>query len=195
MDWLVTGSLLGMAYYLWAAIFAVILIGVVVDFVFREVVRLFARRAMHRDDPKTDIKAQNVSARKAAKPFGLTAGGIVVYALLGLLDLPAAAEGILRTGAKAFAMASAVWAAYRVVDVVSDHMIARAKKTSSGMDDLMIPLVRKAVKIFIVAFGLVFVAEAFACPSRRSSRVWASAGWRSRSRPRTRSRTSSGRSR
>lgn len=164
MDWLISGSLLGMAYYLWVAIFAVILLGVIVDIVFREIVRLFTRRAMHRNDPKTDIKQQNVSARKAAKPFGLTAGGIAVYVLLGLLDLPAVAEGILRTGAKAFAMASAVWAAYRVVDVLSDHMLARAEKTSSGVDDLMIPLVRKAVKIFIVAFGLVFIAEAFALP-------------------------------
>ena len=164
LNWLLSGSLLGMAYYLWAAVFAVVLAGVVIDFLFREIVRIFVRRAMHRNNPTTDIKAQNASARKAAKPFGLMVGGLSVYFLLDPLELPAASEGILRTGAKAFAMSAGIWSAYRVVDVVSDHMMSRAEQTASAMDDLMIPLVRKAVKVFIIAFGLVFIAEAFALP-------------------------------
>lgn len=164
MEWAVSGSLLGMKYYLWMAIFAVILIGVVIDFVVREFVRVATRRVMHKDDPDTDAKEQNKSARKAAKPFGMAAGGLTVYLLLDLLELPAIVEGILRTGAKAFAMAAAIWSAYRLVDVASDHAMHRAKQTRSSMDDLMIPLVRKAVKIFIVAFGLVFIAEAFSLP-------------------------------
>jgi len=76
MHWMVSGTLLGMKYYLWVAVFASIMIGVVLDFIFREIVRTFARHAMHKDDPTTDVKEQNKSARKAAKPFGMSVGSI-----------------------------------------------------------------------------------------------------------------------
>ena len=51
-----------------------------------------------------------------------------------------------------------MWAAYRLVDIFADAMSSRAARTESKFDDLLVPLVSKSVKVFIAAFGLVFIA-------------------------------------
>jgi MscS family membrane protein len=55
--------------------------------------------------------------------------------------------------------------AWRTVDLVAEYLTARASRTTTKMDDVLIPLVRKTLKIFIVAFGLIYVADAFNIPT------------------------------
>ncbi len=57
------------------------------------------------------------------------------------------------------AIAAIIWAAYRMVDIVAAMLEDRASKTDTRYDDLLVPLVRKSAKIFIAAFGIVFLAD------------------------------------
>jgi MscS family membrane protein len=52
-----------------------------------------------------------------------------------------------------------VWAAYRFVDVLAAYFALRAADTDTKVDDLLVPLIRKSLKVFIIAFGLVFIAD------------------------------------
>jgi len=61
--------------------------------------------------------------------------------------------------AKGLAAVAGVWSAYRLVDLVTDALQRRATGTESRIDDVLVPLLRKSVKVFIAAFGLVFVAD------------------------------------
>jgi MscS family membrane protein len=45
------------------------------------------------------------------------------------------------------------------VDLFTAQIEARARRTASRYDDLMVPLMRKSAKVIVVAFGLVFVAD------------------------------------
>lgn len=163
---LVQEGILGLRYYQWVGLFLVLLTGVAIDFIVRVIVTIAAARRLHRHPPAGDDDrvVDTKLARRAAAPFGYAAGGIAVYVLLPLLNLPTPAENVLRVAAQAFALAAGIWAAYRVVDVVAEYFVRRAAGTESRIDDLLIPLVRKAAKIFIAAFGLLFIAESFDLP-------------------------------
>ena len=56
------------------------------------------------------------------------------------------------------AAAAGVWLAYRLVDIFSEAMARKASRTATRFDDLLVPLISKSAKVFITAFGLVFIA-------------------------------------
>jgi MscS family membrane protein len=52
-----------------------------------------------------------------------------------------------------------VWALYRLVDLLAAHFKALAARTESRVDDILIPLIRRAVKIVVLVFMVLFVAQ------------------------------------
>jgi len=78
---------------------------------------------------------------------------------LRFLWLPVGALSILEVAVRFVLAAGGVWAAYRLVDILAALLEDRARKTHNKFDDLLVPLVRKSLKVFIAAFGLVFIAE------------------------------------
>jgi len=161
---LVDGSALGLRYYQWLGLFVLVFLAVVFDFALRGMTHLVTRRQLKK---QTEAEVATETAkliRRVAKPVGFAGGAAVVYWLLPTLNLPIAAEAVLRLAAKAAGLSAGVLAAYRLVDVLAEHMGRRAAKTHSRFDDLLVPLVRKAAKVFIVAFGLLFLAESFDLP-------------------------------
>jgi small-conductance mechanosensitive channel len=164
LEWAVTGRLLGLRYYQWAGLFILVLLGVTFDFALRGVVQVISRRYLKKSEDTHTEHDTGELIRRVARPAGFAGGSTLVYLLLPALQMPATATQVLQIAAKAFALASAIWAIYRVVDLASEYFERKAGKTATKFDDLLVPLVRKAVKIFVVAFGLVFIAESFNLP-------------------------------
>src|SRR5690606_23763850 len=54
---------------------------------------------------------------------------------------------------------SVVWAAYRMVDVLAERMSIKAAATDSKLDDQLVPLIRKLLKVFVVIAGTLFVLQ------------------------------------
>lgn len=164
LEWAVTGRVFGLRYYQWAGLFVLILLGLCFDLALRGVVQVISRRYLKKsDDDKTEHDTGEL-IRRVARPAGLAGGATLVYLLLPVLQMPVTATQVLQIAAKAFALISAIWAIYRVVDLASEYFERKAGRTTTKFDDLLVPLVRKAVKIFVVAFGLVFIAESFNLP-------------------------------
>jgi MscS family membrane protein len=57
-----------------------------------------------------------------------------------------------------------VWILIRVTDAVSDSMTELADGTESQLDDQLVPILRKAAKVLIVALGVVFYMQAMGYP-------------------------------
>jgi MscS family membrane protein len=57
------------------------------------------------------------------------------------------------------AVAAAALSAYRFIDVLSDVLQVRAETTQTQYDDMLVPLVRKSLKIFVAAAGLLTIAQ------------------------------------
>ena len=164
MGGLVEHGALGMRYYQWASLFALLFFAVTLDFAVRMVVALVARRYLKRDEDRETQTDTPKLIRRAARPFGLTAAGLLVYLLLPLIEMPTTGEGILLVAAKVFTLFGGLLASYRIVDLAGEFFQRRASHTETKVDDVLIPLVRKAVKIFLLAFGLIFIAESLNLP-------------------------------
>lgn len=156
---------IGLRYSTWIGLFVILLLGAAVELAVRLAALGGGRRFLHRHGVDPSLPQNVELLRRTARPFGLAAGGGVVYAALPLLGLPLKAEGFLLTAAKSFFLFALVWSAYRVVDLVAEQLAKRyVGHDDSGVRLLLIPLVTKAVKLFILALGLVFVAESLNLP-------------------------------
>ena len=62
---------------------------------------------------------------------------------------------------KFLTVVTAIWTAYRIVDMMANYMAKRAAKTESKFDDLIVPLVSKIVKIIITLVGVIVFVDVF----------------------------------
>ena len=144
-------------YWQWLALGILIFVGVLVERVLTFVlVRVVAGRLV------AIVKARRIAddlIKAAMRPLGVVAMAGLWWLGLLILGLPPQALAILLLAVKFLAIASFVWAAYRAVDVAAAMLESYAAETDTKYDDLLIPLLRSSAKIFIAAFGIVFLAD------------------------------------
>ncbi|MCH8166165.1 MAG: mechanosensitive ion channel family protein [Planctomycetes bacterium] len=154
-DALVDGKFLKVKYWQWIGLFALILIGVILDLCVRFLAAMLSRRIIARKEGE----ATTETIRKTVRPFGLAVAALFWLVAIRLLDLPSEALKVLLPAVRFFVMLAGVWAAFRVTDLIGEFFASKAAKTETKIDDLLVPLVRKTVKIFIFIFGLIYIAD------------------------------------
>lgn len=157
-DTLVPASLKGTGFLLkhwqWLGLALLIFIGVILNKIAAFLAGRISGTIFKRWSAGVDPKI--VAA--ACRPVGVLAMAALWWFGLYLLNLPIAVQSLLGKIAIFFMAFALVWTLYKVVDVLAAYLAVLASKTESKMDDLLIPLVRKSLKIFVVIFGIVFVA-------------------------------------
>jgi MscS family membrane protein len=139
----------------WLGLLILAVVGIAVDRIVVFGAQVVTRRWLHSRIEEVDDQGLH----KALRPLGLVAMALVWSAGLRFLWLPVGALSILEVAVRFVLAAGAVWAAYRMVDILSAVLEERARRTDNRFDDLLVPLVRRSLKVFIAAFGLVFIAE------------------------------------
>ncbi len=141
-------------HWQWLGLLALILSGVVLDKALVVLGCVAARRLIREEDTGVNEELRALAIR----PLGVVAMAALFWFGVYWLDLPPRVNGILATVAVFFMAFALVQGLYRLVDVVCVWLLKAAQRTESKMDDLLVPLVRKTLKIFVVVFGIVFVA-------------------------------------
>jgi len=149
------GSILGLQSWQWIGIFLFVLIGVIVDFLFK----LLSIQGMRRFIKRTEQINYQHLPDDMLRPFGLMFMALVWWIGLKVLILPEWASVVLVLAVKFLISVSGVWAAYRLVDLISAWFKHKASQTSNKLDDALVPLVQRTLKIFITIIGLIFVAD------------------------------------
>ncbi|MEM9066159.1 MAG: mechanosensitive ion channel domain-containing protein [Planctomycetota bacterium] len=152
-------SFLAVEPWQWIGLALFVFVGFVIDAVVRTLIQQAWRKIARRHRKMDADERKNL--KLAVRPFGLLAAALAWFGSVLLLGLPATALLVILTSARVFLTLATVWAAYRAVDLVASVAAARASRTSTKIDDLLIPLVRKAAKVFIAAVGLIYIADAF----------------------------------
>ncbi len=150
-------ELLGFAVWQIVAAFAFILGGLVLkkisDIVFdKKVVPLFE---------KTPWEFDNLLAGAASRPVGWLfplAGFAAAFSVLPLPTEPNV-RGFVFNVLSVLLGVGLIWFLYRCVDVLVDHLTQMAQRTESKLDDQLVPLIRKALKLTIGAIGFVWVVQ------------------------------------
>ena len=96
---------------------------------------------------------------KAAKPIGTMALAAVLSYAVPLLGFGVKFNQIVLLAIRVLAASASVLLVYRLVDLGSDIFSRRAEKTETKLDDQIIPLIRKTLKVFVVALGIIFVLQ------------------------------------
>jgi len=96
---------------------------------------------------------------KAARPLGTLGMSAVLYFLLPMLRFGARFNDIAFIAIRVLAASAVVLLTYRLVDLASDIFARRAEKTETKLDDQVVPLVRKTLKVFVVALGIIFILQ------------------------------------
>jgi MscS family membrane protein len=139
----------------WVGLLAIAFIGAIVDRVVRWLLGIWLRR-FWKGRRQT---LQRETEASFEKPIGILAMTLVWAILVRLLDLPLDVLSALVVAVRFVMAAAGVWAAYRFVDVLAAYLSSLAARTETTLDDILIPLARRALKVVIIAFGIVFVAQ------------------------------------
>ena len=139
----------------WIGILIIIAVGVVADKFLSVLLRLFVRRWQHK---RKNSSLSGVD-EDILRPLGLMAMAAIWWIGINLLGLPEQAMLILLVAVKFLAAVSGVWAAYRLVDIVGAYLSKKARATDNRMDDALVPLIPKTLKIFVTVVGIVFIAD------------------------------------
>jgi MscS family membrane protein len=149
------GEILFLELWQWLGLLVIILIGVVIG-------RLFVLMGSHGLRRLLARRQRLVDGDVLVRALG-PVGALVMLLVWGLgiawLGLPVSVFRLYYTAVRAVAIVVVVVVAYRLVDVLSNVLSRRAERSDTRFDDLLVPLVRKSLKVFVVAIGLVLVAE------------------------------------
>lgn len=140
----------------WLALLLIVALGVVADWAVSFVLRRAMARWLQRRDHAYDAVEDS---EDRLRPLGLVAMASLWWLGINAIGLPETALLILLVAVKALASIAAVWAAYRLVDLVSAWLLARAAATENTLDDVLVPLIPRTLKIFVTVIGVVFVAD------------------------------------
>jgi MscS family membrane protein len=144
-------------HWQWLALALLIFVGVLVERVLTFVLQRIVAQYLSRRLAGRTIEDGLITA--SMRPLGIVAMAALWWLGLLLLGLPPQALAILLVAAKFLAIAAVVWSAYRAVDIGAAVLGSYAAETDTKYDDLLIPLLRSSAKIFIAAFGIVFLAD------------------------------------
>jgi MscS family membrane protein len=104
------------------------------------------------------------SERQVAWPLRLTVMLILYRFFVPALGLPERASQF-SVGATGVALAlSVIWGGWKLIDALGDRFVKRAERSIGTLDDIAILLVLAALKIVLLAGGLLFVADALSLP-------------------------------
>ncbi len=151
---------LGLQYWQWITLAGLILLGVVLD----HTLRAFLRGLIGRRLRRAGREAEKDQIARTVRPFGFVLGGVVVMLGLSVIGLPDLAYRLLYGAAAVFTVLAGILAAWQLIDLIAGIAIAQAQKTKTKFDDILVPMVSKAAKIFAVAIGIVYGAQALNLP-------------------------------
>ncbi len=142
--------------YQWICLAAVVLVGMLADFVSRSILDLLMKvwfRLIHR--------ARAPVVPGMWRPVGLFMQGLTWYLMAQLIGLPLLALTVLLVGLKYFAVIVGIWMSFHLIDLVAKIAARRAAKTPSRFDDLLVPLASKTLKFVTACGGVVICINAF----------------------------------
>ena len=146
--------------------FGVVLLMVLVTLAAGRLVQYFLNRHATRIEQKTGTNAMVLVLRALAKPAYVAIFAAGFFACKGLLyfnDDSGISTSIGVTWTKLANVLAAIaiaYALYRLVDVAEYYLNKLVSKTETKLDDMLVPIVRKSLRITVAIVAALFISEA-----------------------------------
>ena len=141
----------------WLCLLLLVFLGISADVATRYLLAMLGRTFFAASFEEMDNKER----RKVFKPIGLLAQGGTWYWGTMLIGLPAQILLILLVALKFFTVVAPIWTSFILINILIRYLEKKAEGTETKFDDVLVPLVGKALKIFAVSIGLIVFADVF----------------------------------
>lgn len=146
--------------YQWLCLLVVICAGFVADQLTRLLLwRVSLSAAKYFGDGET-LSAEP----KLWRPVGLLVNATVWYVGTAAIGLPEFFSNILLVALKLFAVVAAVWTSFLLINLLTAFLAKKAARTATKLDDLLLPMVSKSLKVLVLCMGLLSAADALNLP-------------------------------
>jgi MscS family membrane protein len=139
----------------WLGILLIIALGVVAD----KATAFLLQLSVKRFRLKTKTQAFKDTPEDMLRPLAMLIMAAIWWAGLNLIALPDQAMIVLLVAVKVLAGIAGVWGAYRLVDLITLFLRLKADQTDNKVDDVLVPLISKTLKVFVTVIGITFVAS------------------------------------
>ncbi|MEX1188222.1 MAG: mechanosensitive ion channel family protein [Bacteroidia bacterium] len=145
---------LGIKAWQYVGFFILILLAFILHKIFTWIIEILTRRLIQSSHVSKEFR---IAIHKMAIPISYLVLVQVIDWLFPSLMLPPNVAYYFALSFKIIEPIFLTIALYRLVDVFSLIMKARAEKTETSLDDQLVPLFRKTAKVFVIGFGLVYL--------------------------------------
>ncbi|MFP6584278.1 MAG: mechanosensitive ion channel domain-containing protein [Candidatus Hydrogenedentota bacterium] len=149
------GKFISIEYYKWIGLLLSIILGMVVSRIIAAILLLIVRRVFSREHFQLDKKLE------VGFVFPVRIGIMcwVWWLALKPLSLPPDALTWLKTAIVTVSSSAFVWAVYRLVDIFGSYITDKSLRSDNKYDDMVVPLIVRSLKVFVICAGFIFVAE------------------------------------
>ena len=152
-DWL-REEFLFLNWWQWIGIFVAVLFGLTLRLVARHVLNL-VKRLTSRSVTNWDDRI--IDAIKA--PVGYMAAVGFWFLALFALQFEGTVLSVFSIGLQILLAISMIWLAYALAGVFAEYLTDLTSKTESTLDDQLVPLLTRTLRIFIVVVGVLIVIQ------------------------------------
>lgn len=142
----------------WLVIFIILLVTLlaerIVSFLFKKIVKITNKTQTDLDD-----KVIKQTLRPVCN-YILLFGFLIIVYIFKLPSQPLDINSLLKTGMKIAFMLNTIWLLLRLTGVMGDYIFSKVVKTSSRLDDQLIPIFVKTVKIFLFILAAIYIIQA-----------------------------------
>jgi MscS family membrane protein len=147
-------------YWQWIGLGGLIFIGLLADRISRLVARGVLRQ-WARTTFKIDVlDTSSTVMKRCLRSVGLLIATIIWRVGVEMLFLPMDVLEILLVATSIMLILAAVNAGFKTADLLGVFFSTRASQTENKLDDLLVPLLTKSVKILLVIVGFIYFAQA-----------------------------------
>lgn len=145
--------------------FALVLLIVIVAMVLGRIVQYLFRNYATRSESKKGATPLSLICGALSKPIyvGIFAAGVFLAKAPLLFDdlkgLPETIDDAWIKIARAVAAIAFAYGLYRLVDVVEHYLNRIVSKTQTKLDDMLVPIVRKALRVTIAIVAVLIISE------------------------------------
>ena len=138
----------------WIGLFLAILVGLIIKITIQSFVHLLKYITT-----KTRAQWDDKIIIAIKRPIGMIGASAFWFFSIHLLQFEGTALTILTITVQIIFSISLIWLCYRLVNVFTEYLDRLTAKTDSSFDDQLVPLLQKALKIFVVVFGILVMFQ------------------------------------
>lgn len=142
--------------------YALAFLAIFLSIVLRKVLASVGVRALRRLTKLTKTDLDEMLLEAVAPPLSAAVMLIGLYAAVIILDLPNEPVDVRRFVSVALRVAvitDVAWLFLRIIDAFSAYFLSIARRTDTALDDQLIPLIRKSLKVFVALLATVFTIQ------------------------------------